>query len=79
MRPGKEKLNSIRKKKIGAFLRSLNSPESIANQFTRYAFNDMKLFDVVTVLESLTYDEVNKAVQEFIDEDRMSVFQILPS
>lgn len=74
-----EKLNSIRKKKIGAFLRSLNSPESIANQFTRYAFNDMKLFDVVTVLESLTYDEVNKAVQEFIDEDRMSVFQILPS
>ncbi|WP_139891213.1 EF-P 5-aminopentanol modification-associated protein YfmH [Bacillus sp. D386] len=74
-----EKLNSIRKKKIGAFLRSLNSPESIANQFTRYAFNDMKLFDVVTVLEALTYDEVNKAVQEFIDEDRMSVFQILPS
>lgn len=74
-----EKLNSIRKKKIGAFLRSLNSPESIANQFTRYAFNDMKLFDVVTVMESLTYDEVNKAVQEFIDEDRMSVFQILPS
>ncbi len=74
-----EKLNSVRKKKIGAFLRSLNSPESIANQFTRYAFNDMKLFDVVTVLESLTFDEVNKAVQELIDEDRMSVFQILPS
>lgn len=74
-----ERLNSVRKKKIGAFLRSLNSPESIANQFTRYAFNDMKLFDVVTVLESLTFDEVNKAVQELIDEDRMSVFQILPS
>lgn len=74
-----DKLNSVRKKKIGAFLRSLNSPESIANQFTRYAFNDMKLFDVVTVLESLTFEEVNKTVQELINEDRMSVFQILPS
>ena len=74
-----EKLDSVRKKKIGAFLRSLNSPESIANQFTRYAFNDMKLFDVVNVLESLTFEEVHKTVQEFIDKERMSVFQILPS
>ena len=74
-----EKLDSVRKKKIGAFLRTLNSPESIANQFTRYAFNDMKLFDVVNVLESLTYEEVHKTVQDFIDKERMSVFQILPS
>ena len=74
-----EKLNSVRRKKIGAFLRSLNSPESIANQFTRYAFNDMKLFDVVNVLESLTYEEVNNTVREFIDKERISVFQILPS
>lgn len=39
-----------RKKKIGAFLRSLNSPEFIANQFTRYAFNEMDLFDVILYL-----------------------------
>ncbi len=29
----------VKKKKMGGFLRSLNSPESVANQFTRYAFN----------------------------------------
>ena len=74
-----ERLDSVRRKKIGAFLRSLNSPESIANQFTRYAFNNMELFDVVSALENITFDEVQEAVKEFIDEERMSVFQILPS
>ena len=74
-----EKLESVRRKKIGAFLRSLNSPESIANQFTRYAFNNMELFDVVNALETITFNDVQKAVKELIDEERMSVFQILPS
>ena len=74
-----ERLESVRRKKIGAFLRSLNSPESIANQFTRYAFNNMELFDVVSALETITFDEVQTAVKELIDEERMSVFQILPS
>ena len=74
-----ERLESVRRKKIGAFLRSLNSPESIANQFTRYAFNNMELFDVVNALETITLNDVQKAVKELIDEERMSVFQILPS
>ena len=74
-----EKLESVRRKKIGAFLRSLNSPESIANQFTRYAFNNMELFDVVNALETITFNDVQKAVKELINEERMSVFQILPS
>ena len=74
-----ERLESVRRKKIGAFLRSLNSPESIANQFTRYAFNNMELFDVVNALETITFNDVQKAVKELIDEERMSVFQILPS
>src|SRR5690606_20697928 len=34
-------LTRIKKHKIGTFLRALNSPEFIANQFTRYAFNEM--------------------------------------
>ena len=74
-----EKLDAVRKKRIGAFLRSLNSLESIANQFTRYAFNQMELFDVVAVLEELTLAEVNDAVNGLIEEERLSVFQVLPS
>ncbi|MBD5009919.1 peptidase M16, partial [Xanthomonas citri pv. citri] len=39
-----EKIELARKKKIGTFLKALNSPEYIANQFTRYAFLDISLF-----------------------------------
>jgi len=49
-----ENLDRLRKRKIGHFMRSLNSIEFIANQFTRFAFNDMNLFDVVPTLEKIT-------------------------
>lgn len=61
-----EKIELARKKKIGTFLKALNSPEYIANQFTRYAFLDMSLFDVVTVLEQITLEDVQNVIQEEI-------------
>ncbi|UNL83805.1 EF-P 5-aminopentanol modification-associated protein YfmH [Priestia koreensis] len=73
-----EELDRIRKKKIGAFLRSLNSPEFIANQFTRYAFNDMDLFGVVGALEELRVADIQKVVEEVIDEDNFTVCQVVP-
>ncbi|WP_026689838.1 EF-P 5-aminopentanol modification-associated protein YfmH [Alteribacter aurantiacus] len=62
-------VESIRKKKIGFFLKSLNSPEYIANQFTRYQFNEMNLFDVIPVLESLTIDDLTDAMGEHFKTD----------
>lgn len=73
-----ESLQRTIKKKIGSFLRSLNSPEYIANQFTRYAFNDMNLFDVVSVLEKLTIEDIRKVAVDLIADERMTVCQILP-
>lgn len=73
-----DQLERVRKKKIGAFLRSLNSPEFIANQFTRYAFNDMDLFDVVDVLETLTKEDIEKITNELVDENNMTVCQVVP-
>ncbi len=43
-----------RKKKIGNFLRMMNSPESIANEFTKYRFKDIDLFDILPVYEQIT-------------------------
>lgn len=68
----------IIKKKIGAFLRSLNSPEYIANQFTRYQFNDMNLFDVVQTLEELTITDLQEKMKEHFDPEMFTVFQVLP-
>ncbi len=69
---------ATKKKKIGSFLRAINSPEYIANQFTRYAFNEMELFEVVPTLESLTQEDMNKVLKEAVDEELFSVCQVVP-
>ncbi|MDR6224244.1 EF-P 5-aminopentanol modification-associated protein YfmH [Desmospora profundinema] len=68
-----EVVDRIRKKKTGGYMRSLNSPEWIANQFTRYQFNGANLFQVVPLLESLSANEVNRRLQDHIDWDRFAV------
>lgn len=71
-------LERMKKNKIGSFLRALNSPEFIANQFTRYAFNEMDLFRVVPILEEITFDDVKNVASSLISEDRLTVCKILP-
>lgn len=66
------------KKKIGAFLRSLNSPEYVANQFTRYTFNDLNLFDVVSELEQLTFADIQQIAKDLIVDERITICQVLP-
>ncbi|CAM3746719.1 pitrilysin family protein [Alkalicoccus chagannorensis] len=69
----------LKKKKIGFFLRAMNSPEFIANQFTRYHMNEMQLFDVIPVLESLTLHDLDEVLQEHFDLSRQkSVHMIYP-
>ncbi|MFC0474665.1 EF-P 5-aminopentanol modification-associated protein YfmH [Robertmurraya beringensis] len=73
-----ESLERTKKKKIGAFLRAVNSPEYIANQFTRYAFNDMNLFDVVPVLEAIKIEDIQEVGKNLISENRMAICQVVP-
>ncbi|MCG7312263.1 insulinase family protein [Priestia flexa] len=73
-----EELERVRKKKIGEFLRALNSPEFIANQFTRYAFNDMNLFDVVDTLEKLTVADMKHVMDDMIHEESFTVCEVVP-
>ncbi|WP_102346878.1 EF-P 5-aminopentanol modification-associated protein YfmH [Bacillus sp. Marseille-P3661] len=71
-------LSRIKKKKIGSFLRALNSPEYIANQFTRYQFNQMNLFDIVSTLEQIEYSDLEKVANDLFDERCFTVFQVVP-
>lgn len=73
-----ESLERTKKKKMGAFLRAINSPEYIANQFTRYAFNEMNLFDVVPTIEKITLEDIQKTAAAFFSEERMTVCQVVP-
>jgi predicted Zn-dependent peptidase len=67
-----------RKKKIGNFLRTLNSLEFIANQFTKYKFNETDLFESIPVLEEITLEDVNKRLQEHVDEQQVSISMVKP-
>jgi predicted Zn-dependent peptidase len=73
-----EGLERAKKKKIGSFLRAINSPEFIANQFTRYAFNEMDLFEVVPTLETLTFSDIQGVADKIIDQKRLTVCQVVP-
>ncbi|MDF0725120.1 pitrilysin family protein [Cytobacillus sp. S13-E01] len=73
-----EQLDRVKKKKIGGFLRSLNSPEFIANQFTRYAFNDMNLFDVVSTMEKITVEDIKQSTKSFFKDECFTVCQVVP-
>ncbi|UHA73876.1 EF-P 5-aminopentanol modification-associated protein YfmH [Paenibacillus sp. 481] len=63
----------IRNKRIGGFLRMLNSSESIANEFTKYKFRDGDLFDILAVYESLTLAQVNERLRDHFDWSRLAV------
>jgi predicted Zn-dependent peptidase len=71
-------LDRIRKKKIGSFLRALNSPEYIANQFTRYQFGEMNLFDVVSTYEKITKEDLENVLHQHFDENCYTVCKVVP-
>lgn len=52
--------------------------EFIANQFTRYKFNDMNLFDAVPTLEKLTVKDITEAFQTIQGQEQQTVFKVLP-
>lgn len=66
-----------RKKKMGGYLRMLNSPENIAHEFTRYQFRGADLFKVLPVYESITLEDVNQRLAEHVDWEQMAVSVVL--
>ncbi|UOR12662.1 EF-P 5-aminopentanol modification-associated protein YfmH [Halobacillus amylolyticus] len=73
-----EDFKRMKRKKIGQFMRALNSLEFIANQFTHYHTLGVDLFDVLPVIESLTTEDVDQYVENWIKEECISVFQVKP-
>ncbi|MEK3882203.1 pitrilysin family protein [Paenibacillus sp. PL2-23] len=62
-----------KRKKIGSYLRMLNSPESIAGEFTRYRFRDSDMFDVLQCYEACKLEEVNARLREHFDFQQLAV------
>jgi predicted Zn-dependent peptidase len=62
-----------RRKKIGGFLRLLNSPEGIANEFTKYRFRGVNMFDILPMYESITKEEINERLRQHSDWNQLAV------
>ncbi|UVI32562.1 EF-P 5-aminopentanol modification-associated protein YfmH [Paenibacillus spongiae] len=61
-----------RRKRIGGYLRLLNSPEAIAGEFTRYRFRGADLFQLVPIFEDITLEEANQRLREHFNWERMA-------
>ncbi|MDF2961746.1 MAG: zinc protease [Paenibacillus sp.] len=62
-----------RKKKIGGFMRSLNSPEAIANEFTKYRFKNIDLFDILPAYEQMKIEDVTERLEQHFDWNQLAV------
>ncbi len=67
----------IKKKKIGDYLRKLNSPEYIANQFTRYIYNHANLFQRLEIMEKIDFNDIIARMNHF-DLDNMAISIVHP-
>ncbi|RKN86459.1 EF-P 5-aminopentanol modification-associated protein YfmH [Paenibacillus ginsengarvi] len=68
-----ESFERSKRKKIGGFMRMMNSPEAMANEFTKYEFRDANLFDVLDAYEAVTLEEANRRLREHADFDRFAI------
>ncbi|MGL4952466.1 MAG: EF-P 5-aminopentanol modification-associated protein YfmH [Culicoidibacterales bacterium] len=66
----------FKRKNMGQFIRSLNSVEFIANQFTRYAFNGMNIFEVLEIMNGITKADLEAAFVQFADQDNWAYTEI---
>jgi predicted Zn-dependent peptidase len=66
-----------KKKNIGILINMFNSPESIANIFTRYYFEDIMAFDLIDAVNDLTIDDLYDLYPLF-DQSLMSTFIVNP-
>lgn len=69
----------MKRKKTGEILSSMNSLESIAQQFIHYKTLGFDYFELLTTLEQLTLEEANAFLQKWVNQDNLTVFQVMPT
>ena len=66
-----EKLSNQKREILGDYLASLNSPEYIANQFTKYHLDGYDLYQLPEIIDDITVDEVKSDFIDVMDTDYM--------
>lgn len=74
----KEEFELEKREFLGSIIKSMDSLESIANRYEGKLFDDATIFDMAEILEEIRLDDLIEISQKYFDEERMSVFKILP-
>lgn len=70
---GLETLDRKKRMMKGQFLKALNSPEFIANQFSRYALTGGNMFDLPELLDAVTLEELYDTYDRLFKPDQRTV------
>ncbi|SJN30203.1 peptidase, M16 family [Marinilactibacillus psychrotolerans 42ea] len=68
----------VKKSSIGEILQSFNSLEFIAHQFSDLQFENVTIFDIVPLMESIELKDIEKMAVQYIHKENMSEFRVLP-
>lgn len=68
-----------RRKQLGDYLHTLNSPEAIANHLTDVLFKDADYFKIPDIVAQITLDEANAELREHYDPAQRAVSVVLPN
>lgn len=66
-----EAFELLKKQFIGEFISGLNSPEYIANQYTKLHFEGVSLFDMLEIVEDITLESVNDTAKQCLNLEQM--------
>lgn len=73
----KDDFERLKKKTMGILISVFNSPEAIANMFSRYYFEGVMIFELIDCLNDLTLDDLNQ-LKDLFDIQYISSFTVLP-
>ena len=61
---------------LGRLIGALDSPEAIVNRFATRETGSLTIYDEIRVLRALTWADIQQAAADFMDHDRLSVYEI---
>lgn len=70
---------NVKKSMIGRLISALDSPETIANRYSGKLYDDASILDEISVLQTITIDDLYKAAEQFVNSNGISVYEITPN
>ena len=74
-----DEFERARRKQIGDYLHTLNSPEAVANQVTEVAFKDADYFGIPDLIAAMRREDAEGLLREHFDASQVAESVVLPS